>query len=244
MSLTYSQFVSTIANLAAMSETDTNFLQILPSAIDYVENRTYRALDMIVENVRDSSSSTTSLDRNFNLPTSLGVFSGPLDGINIITPASTAPDSGTRVRLEPVSLDFLDFSWPSSTGADVPQYFAYISQSALAGQYNIVFGPWPDDTYRVEVIGKIQPAPLSATNTTTYLSTYMPDLMINGAMVFVSGWQQDFGRVSDSPQQSMSWEAQYLSLLKDAATWEARKRWAGPSWTSKQPEPTAVPQRG
>lgn len=244
MSLTYAQFVSTLANLTNEAEAGTAFLQILPSAIDYVEDRVYRELDMLVENVRDSSSSTAAGDRNFNLPTSIGVYSGPLDGINVITPASTAPDSGTRNRLIPVSLDFLDFSWPSTTGSGVPQYFAYFSQSSISGQKNIVFGPWPDAAYRVEVIGKIQPAALSASNTTTYLSTYMPDLMIAGAMIFMSGWQQNFGKQADNPQMAMSWSSQFEQLMASAATWEARKRWSGASWTSKPLEPTAAPQRG
>lgn len=245
MSLTYDQFVTTIANLTSEDASGADFLQILPSGIDYAEDRIYRELDMLVENVRDSSSLTVAGDRNFNLPTSLGVYSGPIDGINIITPASTGPESGTRVRLLPTSLDFLDYTWPSSTGSGVPQYFAYFSQSSLSGQKNIVFGPWPDATYRVEVIGKIQPAALSSTNTTTYLSTYLPDLMVAATMIFMSGWQQNFGaQRADNPQMPASWSAQYSELMASAATWEARKRFAGPSWTSKAPEPAASNQRG
>lgn len=244
MALTYTTYVSTIANLATMDESNTDFVQILPSIINYAEDRIYRELDMLVENVRDASASTTANNRNFNLPTTLGVYTGPLDGINIITPASTSPDSGTRNRLTPVSLDVLDFTYPSSESAGVPTQFAYFSQSTSAGQYNIVFGPWPDATYRVEVIGKIQPTALSVSNPTTYLSNYLPDLLLAASMVFVAGWQQNYGRQSDNAGQAMSWEQQYQTLKSSADTWEARKRFSGASWTSKPVEPSAAPQRG
>ena len=45
-------------------------------------------------------------------------------------------------------------------------------------------------------------------------------------------------------EQAQSWEGQYQLLKASAATWEARKKFAGSSWTSKQPEPLATPSRG
>ncbi len=246
MSYTYATYTTTIANLLAESETDPNFVQILPSIIDYAEQRIYRELDMLVEDVADSSASTTAGVRDFTLPTSLGVFQIVKD-INIITPASTAPGSGTRNALTPVSRSVLDWSWPSSTGTGVPQQFVYYSQSALSGQPNIIFGPWPDATYRVEVIGKIIPIPLAASNTATFLSTYLPDVFLAASMIFAQGaFQKNFGSAAtvDDQGQAISWESQYSKLRDSASTWEARKKFAGASWTASQVEPTAVPQRG
>lgn len=37
MSYTYATYTTTLANLLAESETDANFVQILPSIIDYAE---------------------------------------------------------------------------------------------------------------------------------------------------------------------------------------------------------------
>lgn len=244
MALTYAQYVTTIANLTAYDAANADFLQILPSAIAYAENRIYRDLDLMVENVTDGSGSCTPSSRNFNLPTSLGVYSGPLDRINVITPAATAPDSGTRWPLIPVSADFLNMAWPSSTGAARPQYFAYVSQSAASGQYNIILGPWPDAAYRIEVTGQIQPTALSSGNTTTYVSTYYEDLLVAASMVFMAGYQRDFGAATDDPKASLSWESQYSTLLKSAMDYEARKRFAGASWSPKPIEPIAQPQRG
>lgn len=247
MSLTYTTYVAQLSAITNIPSTDTDFQTVLPGCIDYAEGRCYRDLDILVANVRDSSSSTTASVRNFNLPTSVGAFI-VVDGINIITPASTAPDSGTRVPLQPVSRDFLDMAWPSSTGATVPQYFAYITNNTyLSGgsaQSQVIFGPWPDGAYRVEVIGKITPTPLSATNATTYLTDFLPELFMAASMVYMSGFMRNYGSQADDPKMSSSWEQQYQSLLTSAATYEARKRWSGASWSSKQPEAAAVPQRG
>lgn len=246
--MTYSDIVTALAVQTVYEEDDDNFLALLPATFAYADGRIYRELDMLVANVRDSSSSTAALNRNFNLPTGVGTFL-VIDGINIITPASTAPESGTRNPLQPVSRDFLDLCWPSTTGATVPQYFSYISQNTYltggSAQSQVIFGPWPDTTYRVEVIGKIQPAVLSSTNTNTYLSDNLPDLYIAACMVYLTGaLLKNFGSQADDPRSAQSWETQYQALKESSATWEARKRFAGASWTSKPVEPMAQPQRG
>lgn len=245
--MNYTTLAIDIANNMAMPTTDDNFQVAFAQALLYAEGRIARDLDLMAANVRDSSASTVALTRNFNLPTTAGTFL-IIDGINIITPASTGTESGTRNPLIPVSRDFLDYTWPSTTGATVPQYFSYITQDTyLAGsaaQSQVIFGPWPDTTYRVEVIGKIQPAGLSDTNANTWISDNLPDLLIAACMVFVSGYQKNYGAQADDPKMSQSWESQYTQLRASAATYEARKRFSGASWSSKQPEPTAVPQRG
>lgn len=243
--MNYADIVTSLAGLLPIPADDADFLAILPSAFAYADGRIYRELDMLAANVRDSSTSTVSFNRNFNIPTTLGTFL-IVDGINVVTPASAAADAGTRNPLIPVSRDFLDLAWPSTSGAGVPQYFAYISQntSLSPAQTQVIFGPWPDAAYYVEVIGKIQPAVLSASNTETYLTANLPDLYIAACMVFMTGWQHNFGSQADDPRSAMSWEKQYMELRDSAGTWEARKRWSGASWTSKPVEPTAVPQRG
>lgn len=243
--MNYSQIVAALSTLTVIPENDTNFLAILPSTFAYADGRIYRELDMLNANVRDGSSSTAASNRNFNLPTALGAFL-IVDGINIITPAETAPDSGTRIPLIPVSRDFLDMTWPSTSGATVPQYFAYISQNTQLSpaQTQIILGPWPDAAYRVEVIGKIQPEVLSSTNTSTWLTENLADLYIAACMIYLSGFMHNFGAQADEPKAAQSWEAQYQQLRESAGVFEARKRWAGASWSSKQIEAQAQPQRG
>jgi len=240
--LTYTTYVTALSTLTAIDSNNADFQTILPSVIDYGEDRIYRELDMLVEQVRDTGT-LVSGSRNFNLPTNVGTFI-IIDGLNVITPAATQPDSGTRIPLTPVSRDFLDLTWPSSGGATVPQYFCYLSQSRTAAQVQVLVGPWPDNNYVVEVIGTQQPAALSVSNPTTFLTANLPDLFLAASMIFMSGYLKNFGSQADDARQAQSWEGQYQLLKQSAATFEARKRFSGASWTSKQAEPTAVAQRG
>jgi len=45
--LTYSQYVTQIATMAVVAETDPAFVTILPSMITYAENRMYRDIDFM-----------------------------------------------------------------------------------------------------------------------------------------------------------------------------------------------------
>jgi hypothetical protein len=234
MALTYSTYGSTLVAMMAGRSDDANYVTVLPSIIDYAEGRIYRDLDLLSAVVRDSTASLSTDNRNFTLPTpATGRFT-IVSGINLMS-------AGVRVaQLEPVSLEFLDAAWPSESGAVgvLPQYFAMLTDQT------IVVAPSPKTAYTVEVIGHIRPTALSAANTTTFLTTYMPELFLAASMIFASAYQKNFGAQADDPKMAVSWESQYQTLVAVADREEARKKWASASWTSKRVEPTAVPQRG
>ncbi len=236
MSLTYSTYVTTIANMLVTVETETDFVQILPSGIDYAEQRMYRELDLLATVVRDTSATVTANSRNFTLPQTNGRFVD-VNGINIFSPVSTTT---TRNQVVPVSRDFLDLTWPSDTAASattVPQYFAMITDQT------VIFGPPPGAAFTAEVIGTIRPSPLSVTNTTTFLTLYLPDLFIAASMVFFKGWQANFGAQSDDPRTAQSWESQYQTLFASANVEEMRRKFSSVGWTSEQPAPLAATPR-
>lgn len=235
MALTYAQFSNEVLALALLSN-DQNFTTNLPNAIDYAEQRIYRELDLLSTVTRDSSAALTAGTRTFSLPSSIGTFV-TVKEINIITPAGTAADSGTRNPAVPTSEAMLDLCWGSVTGSTVPRLFAMLDQGT------VLFGPWPDQAYKVEVVGTIRPAPLSTTNVTTFLSVYLPDLFLQAAMIFVSATKGNFGAMSHSPQEAQSFETQYQSLFKSAMVEELRKKFQGDAWTSQEPSPIAQPPR-
>lgn len=242
---TYSNLLADTASAMVIEATNAPFLAQFPQFINAAEGRIIRELDLVAANVRDSSASTVAGVRNFNLPTSIGTFLIVTD-LNVITPASTAPESGTRVRLTPVSLSVLDWTYPSVTGTGEPSMFAYVTQDTYSSpaQSQIVFGPWPDSTYRVEVIGKIQPAALSATNTTTWLSVNLYDVLFKAVMVEAVAWQQNFSAGADNPAMAINWDGAYKTARDSAGTWQARARFGGASWTAAPIEPMAQSQRG
>lgn len=237
MSLTYSTYISTLANLLVIPSTDAGYTTDLPSIIDDAELRCYRDLDLLNTIVRDSSATLTTSTRTFNLPSSIGTFV-VVEAINVITPSTTTTaDLGTRNPVVPATKDFLDFSFPSSTGSTVPQFFGMISQST------VIFGPWPDAAYTVEVVGTIRPTALSVSNTTTLLSWYFPDLFMAASMVRAAAFLKDYGAAVDDPKMAGTWDAHYQTLLAGAQTEEARKKFTGQGWSSKQPAPIATPPR-
>jgi hypothetical protein len=234
--LTYATYKTALATLSVVPETDPNWLLILPDAIDYAELRIYRDLDLLSTVTTDTSFSTTANASKVQL--TQGTFV-TLQNVNVITPAGTSnPDLGTRNPVLPVSKEYIQYSWPSSTNAGVPEYFAMIDERTFS------LGPWPDDAYTLEIIGTYRPATLSVSNTTTFISQYLPDLFLMASMIFVSGYQRNFGRQSDDPAMAQSYESQYQALLRGATVEEYRKKFAASGWTSISPSPVATVGRG
>lgn len=234
--MNYSDFVATIANETVIVPADSEFVQILPQAITYAEQRLYRELDLLNTVVRDATVLSAG-SRYLTLPQSTGRFV-VTNGFNVITPSSVRnPDLGTRNQMTSVSRDFLDAVWGSVAGAGLPVYYAPITDQ------DFIVGPWPDAAYKIEVIGTVRPTPLSVSNATTYLTLYLPDLFVAASMIFMAGYQQNFGSQADNPQMAQSWQGQYDKLFASANVEEQRKRYASGAWGSLSPTPIATPSR-
>lgn len=237
MSLTYTTYVNSLANLMVVSTTDVNFLTDLPNIIDYAELRIYRELDLMDTSVRDSSAAVTAGNRNFNLPTASGL---PIvtDELNVITPAGTTnADNGTRNALVQTSEEMLNMLWPSVSGSTVPQYFAMVNQNLA------IVGPWPNAAYNIEWVGTIRPPSLSTSVVTTILSVFFPDMLIAASMVRAAGYQKNYGQGVDDPKMAVTWESTFQALKTSAETEESRKKFEGPGWSGKEPSPIATPPR-
>lgn len=218
MSLTYTTYQTALAALMATTTTDPNFITILPSIIDYAEQRPYRELGLLTTVVRQTGTLTAN-SRDFTLPTGSGRFV-TVDGINVYTPVSTTT---LRHALVKTTRDFVDVAWPTETAASaatVPVYYAMITDQT------VIFGPPPGAAFTAEVVGFIRPTPLSVSNTTTFLTSFLPDLFLAASMVFASGYQKNFGSQSDDPRASQSWESQYQTLKASADNEETRKKFS------------------
>lgn len=236
-------YLNQIATLAVVSPTDTNFLIILPQAITYAENRIYRDLDFL-QTSTSLTGTLTAGDRRFNLSQpSNGTFVVS-EQINVITPSSvTDPDDPNAVRNPclPVTKEFLDQVYGSGAVANrgLPIYYAPFNDTLF------YLGPFPDQSYTVEVVGTYRPDSLSASNQTTFISLYLPDLMIMASMVYVSAYQRNFSSASSNdPQMPVTYETQYTTLLKGAMVEEARKKYESSAWSSMSPSAVATPTRG
>ena len=229
-------YVQQIAEMAVVDQNDVNYQAILPAMITYAENRMYRDLDFMFTSTSLTGYTVPGGSRTITIPEGSIVV---LEQINLITPPGQPnPNAGTRTPLLPTTKEFLDAVYGSSSYTAPPQYFAPFDDNVF------LVGPFADQTYYVELVGTYRPASLSATNPTTFISLYLPDVFIMASMIYISAYQRNFGRQSDDPQMAQSYEAQYQALLKGAAVEEARKKFESSGWTSQSPAPVATPSRG
>jgi hypothetical protein len=243
--LTYATYKTQIAEMAVVAEDDVSFLTILPSMIDYATLRINRDLDLISTSGAIYGPDYKLNEGNRNLSFSQNLAGGSYfvvsEQINLITPAGqTDPDLATRTPLTPATKEFLDAVYGSSTTTNrgQPKYFAPFNDTLF------FVGPVPDSEYFVEIVGTIRPAPLSEAVPVTFISQYLPDVLIMASMIYISAYQRNFGRQSDDPQMAQSYENQYQTLLKSATVEEARKKFEGAAWSSQSPAQVASPTRG
>ena len=233
--LTYSTYKTQIATLAVVDEADPAFVTILPQMITYAENRMYRDLDFLFTSTAITGYPLVTGSRSLTVPEGTFVVT---EQINVITPAGTInPNLGTRNSCLPVAKEFLDAVYGSSTSTGMPQYFTAFNDNLY------YVGPFPDQQYYVEIVGTYRPDSLSSANPETFISKYLPDVFIMASMIYVSGYQRNFGRASDDPAMAQSYEGQYQILLKGATVDEARKKFEASGWTSQSPAVVSSPSR-
>ena len=171
--LTYSQYVTQIATLAVVAETDPAYVTILPQMITYAENRMYRDIDFMFTSTSLHGATFVLTPGSRNLSFNINLASNSLSSegtfvvseqINLLTDAagnastSTDPDACVRVPLLPTTKEFLDAVYGSSLAANrgTPKYFVPFNETLF------FVGPVPDQAFPVEVVGTYRPNSLSS----------------------------------------------------------------------------------
>lgn len=236
----YTETVATLALLVATTVDDANFLGELPDALDYANLRMCRDLDFLQTRMAQTGPALTPGSRNV----SMAALTYPvivLEQVNVITPPATAPDAGTRNPLTRWTRPYMDMMYPTGgvpTSATVPVDFAMVDEES------IVVGPVSDLAYGTEFFGTVRPEVISEANPTTWINDNLPDVFIAAAMIRLSGWMKNYGNaMADDPQQPVSWEQQYRTLLDGAGVEEARRKAQSASWSDQKPLPQSNPPR-
>jgi len=233
----YNTYVQQIATMAVIPVTDTNYQIILPQMISYAELRMQRDIDFLSTQISTTAYSFTANNNTLTIPQSQFVTTQTMEVINA---------SGASSPLLPVTKEFLQNVYGSGSTTGLPTYYAeYGGDAATTGYASqiMIVGPIPDSAYQVRLTGTVRSAPLSATNTQTYISTNLPDMMIMASMIYISAYQRNFGRQSDDPAMAQSYESQYQALLRSAMVEENRKKYEASAWSSYSPAPAATPIR-
>ena len=243
MSTNYSTLVSQVAAFTVISSNvlvngDNNFAGPFSTFIDYAEGRLYRDLDLPAARVTNTSVTCSSGVRTIALSTTQGTIL-VVETLNLFSSAGTTSSNATRIPLVPASKAVIDTIYPSAASANtgLPEFFARVTDT------EIMLGPTPDQAYGTEVIATTRPAPLSASNSTTWLSLNVPELLVSAAMVFASGYMRNFGSQSDDPKMAASWEQQYMTLLKSQSVDTLRMKFEAEGWSQDLPSPIATPPR-
>jgi hypothetical protein len=261
--MNYDEITGTLLVLAAIprNSEDSNYERILPAAFLYADGRIYRELNFLATDITQEVT-LISNERDFVLPPDVLT----VHYINVCTPAGPITSSTKRRELERVSESALNMFWPNpGFKRSLPKKYAIIGQRRLGFNlpsplppttqplpplfqpelfsHVVRFMPTPDRAYMAEVNGGVQPQPLSQTNPETYLSVRYPELFIACCMVFITGYQRDYGAMADDPQRAVSWEGQYTKLKDGIALEAGMQRGEGPRWTSYQPAPIAQQPR-
>jgi hypothetical protein len=225
MAYDYNGFTTALAQEIAITPTNVDFVAMLPTFIQNAELRIYRDLDLLTTVFRDTAATLVFGRRAVTLPQTYGRFI-VIDGVNLYV-------NGARSRaLTPVSREFIDALYPSELagGSALPAVFSRTDDATIlvaptAGASSGATG--------IEVVGTVRPAPLSATNTTNFIASYLPDLLLAAAMVEASGWTKSYGAQSDDPKMATSWDAIYQNRVLAAASEENRKKFQSGSWAPK-----------
>lgn len=228
--LTYNTYVTQIATMAVVPVNDPNFQTIIPSMIDYAELRMQRDLDFL----NTSGTGTyTGIVGSYNLNLTPGYPFVVIENVGVTDPATNYV-----MQLTPVTKEWIYAVYPQGSTQGLPQYFAPFND-------NLMFvAPIPDQAYTFNVVGTQRFPTLSSTNTTTFISEYLPDVFIMASMVYISAYQRNFtSAASNDPQMAVTYESQYQTLLKGAMVEEARKKFEASGWTSQGPAVVATATR-
>jgi hypothetical protein len=235
MSFNYTTFSTALSQEIAITATNTDYVTMLPTFIQNAELRIYRDLDLLSTVFRDTGGVLSANSRFFTLPTTFGTF--------VVVESVNFMSGGVRLNaVTPTSRDFIDAMFPAEaapSATSTPRFFARDADQTL------IVGPAAGAgvaTPNLEVVGTVRPAPLSATNPTTFISTNFPDLLLFASMVEAAGWMKNYGSQADDPKLAVSWEARYQGAVGPALSEETRKKFQSGSWTSKS-RPMSQPER-
>ena len=166
---TYSELVTQIRDY---TETTSDVLSdtIVNDFIEHAEKRIFRDVDLDV--FRSYQFATLTVGNPFvSLP------GANTDNIAFVRSAQIYTSaSPTRDYLEQKDISFMNEYWPNRDTTGKPKYYANWDQDTL------YLAPTPNSAYNIELALNKQPTGLSSSNTTTWVSTNAPKVILYAAL--------------------------------------------------------------
>lgn len=220
---TYATFRDTLAKMMVITDQtqDPDFATIWPTAIEHAELRILRELDIQTFRKRTPLSGAGSYATvNGSQTVTLSPDFVVVRDIAYWTPATV---NTTRVPLDRRAESFVRDYWPTpATVSGALKYYAMLDNVTL------LIAPTPDNAYALEVDYTQRPPSLNTLAATptaqTWLSQYLPDMLLYATLVWTSGFQRTYGQGSDDPQRAMSWEQLYQTAKSAALNETGRQK--------------------
>jgi hypothetical protein len=226
---------------------DAPLQNVLPQILSYAEGRIQRDIDAFQASAVNQYTLTAG---NSQLTIPIGDFL-IIETIEVLQTSNGVTVNSTP--LIPVSKEFIQNCYSGVFSSGYPKYFAMYSNpfgEDPNANINILLGPSPNFAYSVNVNGTIRMPSLYQFATSgvadtayTYISQWLPDLLIMASMIFISGYQRNFSATSDSKDMPVNYEQQYRTLLAGAIGEENRKKGMGSGWSPYSTPATATPAR-
>lgn len=220
---------------------------ILNQCLNYAELRIQRDIDFL----QARSSNTYVLSAGNNL------LQIPINDFLVLETLEITQNNGSQVvnstPLTPSSREFIQNCYSGLSGASTPRFFAMYGDTFGDGantNINVLLGPVPNYAYPVRATGVIRLPSLAQFNTAgpadsgyTYISQFMPDMLIMASMIYMSAFQRNFGLASSDAESGMTFEKQYQALRLGAISEENRKKFMESGWSSMSTPVSATPTR-
>jgi hypothetical protein len=255
--LSYNAYIAQIGVMAVYTVTsvgevnqftsDANAQIAIPSMLNYAELRIARDMNLLAAQTSNT----------YTLTASQNVFPLPVDDFLTVSTIEWCQRSGSQVvnstPLLPTSKEFIQNCYSGLASANTPRYFAMYG-SPFGDEEdtatNILFGPCPNYPFSIRITGTSRGPSLYknasagiADTEYTYISAYMPDLLVMASMIYISAYQRGFSSTAADVEMAMSYEKQYQILRTGAIQEEDRRKQSGSAWTAYGTPVSATPTR-
>ena len=174
---TYSELVTQIRDYC---ETDSNVLTtvIVNDFIEHAELRIFRDVDLDVFR-QYKTASLSSSDPFVAMPGATPNTFAFIRSVSIFSPSGSLGGltDNERIYLEKKDTSFINEYSPNRTATGVPKYYANWDNDT------ILLAPAPNAAYTVELAYNALPTGLSSSNTTTWVSTNAPQMLLYACLV-------------------------------------------------------------
>lgn len=235
-------FLSALSYYAQQEQPDASFTAATPTFVNNAELRIYRDLDFAATSGQNTSLQTVAFSKTIDLTVMTGqTVAGTAIAYQfpVVVQNISARVGNAWVPFQLVSQDYLDMIWPNETVFAAPA--TGLAYYTMLDAQTAKIAPVPDSVYPLRVTGTWRPAPISAANPETWLSSNLPDLFFAAVMIEVMGYQRNFGAQSDDPRAAISWTQRYDEAKRSAMMEEAVRKGLGPGFQPFTPTPLANP---